>query len=529
MPDAELIAVLRRPEFYPHRPERVVALQTHISYVFLAGAEVFKIKKPVRFSFLDFSTLERRRHLCGEEVRLNRRLAPDAYLGVVSLCPAPGGYRFGGDDDPAAIEYAVHMRRLPEERMLDRLLDAGEVSEPMVESLAEKLAAFHAVADCGPEVTANGDVAAIEAILRDNYANAAPFRGRTIAAADDEAIGVFALNFLRDHANVFRARQAAHRIRDCHGDLHAEHICFTDGLVIYDCIEFNPRFRFCDVASDLAFLAMDLDFHGRPDLSACLLRSYERASGDSGAKQLAAFYQCYRAYVRGKVDSLKSAESEVGEAEREAAAESARRHFALAYRYTWSYRPGLVVVAGLSGTGKSRLAAELSQRTGFAHVNSDVVRKRLAGLEPTARVAPEYESGLYSPEHSERTYAAILAEAARHLDAGRGVVLDATFQLRRGRDAARRIAAERGAAFLLAECRCDTEILRRRLAERAARGDDPSDADWAVYVEQRQRFEAVAAEEADGHLVLDTGRRGIRFAAAVEAALRRRATVDRIP
>jgi hypothetical protein len=515
-----LIEVLCRPEAYPHHPQTVELVQTHISYVFLAGDAVYKVKKPVRFSFLDFSTLSRRRHFCHEEVRLNHRLAGDVYQGVVAICDDGDGVRLSNADDPAAIEYAVHMRRLPHDRTLDQLLVHNAVSAAMIDTLAARLTAFHAAAATNDEIRANGTTEAVWKVLTDNYNNVQRFRGITIDAPDDDAIRNFACAFLDDNEALFRRRQAQGRIRDCHGDLHTDHIYFTEPLVIVDCIEFNTQFRFIDVASDLAFLAMDLDYHGRPELTQRLVERYVALSNDTDIPRLLPFYQCYRAYVRGKVDSLKSVEPELGKAEQDEAAESARRHFALAYRYTWKSAPALVVVAGLSGTGKSAVASALSERTGFAHINSDVVRKQLAGLALTARAGTT--TGLYSETHSARTYDAMLATAATHLAAKRGVIIDATFQLRRGRDAARALAAAQQVPLLLVECHCPEDVVRRRLAERAARGDSPSDADWNIYLEQRKRYEAIGDDEAAGHLVLDTAAAPEHMARLIEQALRQR-------
>lgn len=498
------ITAMLGPEIYPHAPPVVELVQTHISYVFLAGDEVYKVKKPVRFSFLDFSTLDRRRRVCQEEVRLNRRLAPDVYLGVVAICPCGSGYRLGSEDDVAAVEYAVHMRRLPADRMLDYLLDQGAVSPTMIDQVARRLVRFHRDADAGPEVTANGSPAAVLTVLQDNFANVRRFRDVTIAAADDDAIQSFSINFLRRHDALLRQRQAQRRIRECHGDLHAEHICFGPDPIIFDCVEFSPRFRYCDTASEIAFLAMDLDYHGDPALAAHLVSAYAAYADDPDLPRLVPFYQCYRAYVRGKVDSLKSAEEEVGTTERERARVSAQRHFALAYRYSWAYSRGLVLVAGLSGTGKSAVAAVLQSRIGFAHINSDVVRKRLAGLDADTPVPAAYGAGLYSRQHNVRTYEALLAEARDHLAAGRGVILDATFRRRTDRTAARALAAAHGVPFFLVECRCPDDEVRRRLERRQQRGAGPSDADWNVYIEQRRQFEPVGSDESEGHLVLDT-------------------------
>ena len=517
----EPIRAMLRPEMYPYRPAAVDLVQTHISYVFLAGDEVYKVKKPVHFSFVDFSTLERRRHFCHEEVRLNRRLAPHVYLGVVAICRAGATYWLGSEGDAAAVEYAVRMRRLPADRTLDQLLDRGEVTPPMIDQLARRLADFHRRADAGPHVSANGDVAAIAAVLEDNFTGMRPFHDVTFAAADDDAIQKFSREFLRRQEPLFRCRQAEHRIRDCHGDLHTEHICFDGEPIIFDCIEFNPKFRYCDTASEIAFLAMDLDYHERPELARHLVSAYAAHADDPELPGLVPFYQCYRAYVRGKVDSLKSAEEEVELAERQRACASAQRHFALAYRYTWAYRGCLVAIAGLSGTGKSAVAGALGARTGFVHINSDVVRKRLAGLGAEARLSAAYEGGLYSPEHSQRTYAAMLAEAAQHLGAGRGVILDATFQRCADRDVARALARKHAVPLLLVECRCREDELRRRLEARQSRRG-ASDADWNVYLEQRRRYEVIGNDERDDALVIDTTVPLPEVAGAVERALRSR-------
>jgi aminoglycoside phosphotransferase family enzyme/predicted kinase len=497
------IRAMLRPEMYAHAPATVELVQTHISYVLLAGTEVYKVKKPVRFSFLDFSTLERRHHFCREEVRLNRRLAPDVYHGLVAICPAGDTFRLAPEGETDAVEYAVHMRRLRAERMLDTLLDRGAVTATMIDAVARRLAAFHRAADAGPDVAANGDTAAILAILEDNYVGVRPFRGVALPSGDDDAIQAFARDFLRQHEPLFRRRQAQHRVRECHGDLHTEHVCFDPEPVIFDCIEFSRQFRYCDTASEIAFLAMDLDYHDHPDLARHLVSAYATYANDPDLPRLVPFYQCYRAYVRGKVDSLKSAEEEVEPREREQARRSARRHFALAYRYSWAYRCGLVVIAGLSGSGKSAIATALQARTGLAHINSDVLRKQLAGVAADTPMPAAYAAGLYTPAHSARTYEAMLGAARDDLGAGHGVILDATFQRRADRDAARAVAAACGVPFVLLECRCTDEEVRQRIAQRQRAGASPSDADWAVYLEQQRRFEPIAPDEAEGHFRLD--------------------------
>ncbi len=516
MPDLPpAIAALLDPAIYPHRPHTVELVQTHISYVFLAGDAVYKVKKPVRFAFLDFSTVERRHHFCREEVRLNRALAGDVYRDVVAVCPTNGGFALAPQDTAGAVEYAVHMRRLPTERMLNTLLDRGTATPALIDAIARKLARFHAAADAGPEVARGGEPAVITALLERDFAEVDAFHGKTIAAADDLAIRQFCREFIADHDALLRRRQAQRRIRDGHGDLHTEHICCTDDLVIFDCIEFNAEFRRRDVAAEIAFLSMDLEYHRRPDLAAHLVRRYAELAADPELAALVPFYACQRAYIRGKVDSLKSAEPEVDAAERRSAHDSAVAHFALAYCYTWSYRPRLVVVAGLSGTGKSSVAAALHARTGFVHVNSDTVRKQLAALPLTARPGP----ALYTPERNAATFEAIHRDAAATLASGRGVILDATFQRRAHRDAVRAIADRAGVPILFVECVAPESVVRERLAQRARRNDDASDADWDVYLRQRDVYQPFSPDEHRERIVADTTRPQGELIAAIEAAL----------
>jgi len=515
------ITAMCRPDFYAHHAASVTLVQTHISYVFLAGEHVYKVKKPVRFSFLDFSTTERRRHCCHEEVRLNRRLAPDVYFGVLGICSDGSRYWLGSEDDAHAVEHAVHMRRLPAKQMLDQCLRDQRATPVLLDTIAHRLAEFHRTTGTSAEVTANGDPAAVWGVLEDNFAAARRFREDTIAARDDDAIQHFARRFLKRHDDLFRRRQAQQRIRDGHGDLRAEHICCADGVAIIDCVEFNPRFRYCDVASDIAFLAMDIEDLGYPEYAARLVDRYAEYAADAELHSLLPFYRCYRAYVRGKVDSLTSIEAEISAGARAAARCGAVRHFALAYRYTWAADPALVAISGLSGTGKSAVAAALHGRTGFTHLSSDILRKNLGGA--AAAAAPRaYDGGLYAPEMTRRTYRALLDEAAQHLTAGHGVILDATFQRREDREAVRTLGQQRGVPVLFIECHCNEAETHRRLDARAQRADSPSDADWAIYLEQRRRFADLGSDERADSVRLDTAGALAASVTRVEDELRRR-------
>lgn len=518
----DFLRAMLSPDFYPRTPSAVELVQTHISYVLLAGDEVFKVKKPVRFSFLDFSTLERRRHFCAEELRLNRRLSTGIYLEVVAICGGEGGFHLGREDDPLAVEYAVRMRRLAGERMFSRMVQHGIADSSHVEVIARRLADFHAGAEAGPDVAAFGAPEALIERMHRDFREADSYRGRTVSAADDDAIRGFCIEFVTRHAPRVRARQDAGRIREGHGDLRAEHVCFAGELQIIDCIEFDRGLRCRDVAAEVAFLAMDIEFLGRSDLARHLVAAYAAAAGDAELAWLVPFYQCYYAYIRGKVESLTSAEPEVAAAQRRDAAAAAARHFAMAYRYSWVYSPILVVVCGLSGSGKTTVAAALAERLGFLHVNSDVVRKQLGGL-PTDRPSPAAaREVLYSAEQSRRTYAAMEERARGELHGGRGVIVDATFQRREHRRPMVLLAEQAAVPLLFVECRCDDDEIRRRLDRRVRSGRGASDADWRVYESQRERYEEFAGAEAEMCLAVAAADPLAAVVARIERAARQR-------
>jgi hypothetical protein len=298
----ELIQALLDPKTYPDSPPKVDLVQTQMSFVFLAGDHVYKVKKPVNLGYLDYTTLAKRHFYCQREVELNRRLCPEAYLGVVTIARQAGRVSIDGGGRP--VEYAVKMRRLPQEAMLNARLARDEATPEMLAAVAQKLARFHEKAETNADISAFGDLNAIRKNTEENFDQARKYVGTTISQEKYEHIRSFTENFLAQNAPLFRRRVSEGRIRDCHGDLHAAHVCFCHGICIYDCIEFNDRFRYGDVASEVAFLAMDLDHYGRADLSQHFVKAYLAASGDAELKTLLNFYKCYRAYVRGKVEGF---------------------------------------------------------------------------------------------------------------------------------------------------------------------------------------------------------------------------------
>jgi aminoglycoside phosphotransferase family enzyme len=327
----ELIQALLDPKVYPEPTQKVELRQTQMSYVFLTDDYAYKIKKPVDFGFLDYTTLAKRLACCRKEVELNRRLCPHAYLGVVPVTSAQGQIRFGGKGK--IEEYAVKMRRLPQAATMDTLLAANQVTPEMIVQVAAKLAEFHEKAATSATISAFGSTEAVTENAVENFTQTEKYIGITITWHTYQRLKVYTEGFIKANTSLFRKRVSDGRIRDCHGDLHAAHICFCNGICIYDCIEFNDRFRYCDVVSEIAFLAMDLDHYGRADLADGFVDAYIEKSGDGELRQLLNFYKCYRAYVRGKVACFQYDDPYISEQEKEKALNTAKGYFELAESY----------------------------------------------------------------------------------------------------------------------------------------------------------------------------------------------------
>jgi aminoglycoside phosphotransferase family enzyme len=325
------IRALLESQAYPHKPQKIELVQTQMSFIFLAGEYVYKVKKPVNLGYLDYTTLEKRHFFCQQELELNRRLCPDAYLAVVSI--VEGKDRLHVEGQGKAIEYAVKMKQLPQDRMMDVLLSRGQVTLEMVARVAEKLVSFHQKAETNQEIAAFGRLDVVRQNTDENFAQTEKYIGLTIFRAKYERIKGYTDDFIRSNANLFEKRVREGKIRDCHGDLHAAHVCFTDDICIYDCIEFNDRFRYSDVASEIAFLAMDLDRYQQAGLSRHLVNTYVGLSHDEELLKLLDFYKCYRAYVRGKVESFKLDDPYIPEEEKVKVSTAAQSYFQLAESY----------------------------------------------------------------------------------------------------------------------------------------------------------------------------------------------------
>ncbi len=501
-----LIEAMTHPAFYPDPANTVELRQTHISYVFLAGDYAYKVKKPVRFPFLDCARLAERYRLCVEEVRLNRRLSPEIYLGVFSILEQRGRFVLGDDArafDMRACEYAVKMRRLPEDRMLDRLVGAKAVGKDTIGMLARRLAAFHRDCSAVRSWTYGSAAAVWRTVIRDLKEDE-QFAGYTISRPQLRALEEHCRAFTMAHWELLNDRARYKRVRECHGDLRCDSVCVTDGLVIFDCLEFSERLRYCDVASEVAFCAMDLDRLGARGLADELVMAYAEASNDEAAALLVPFYKCFRATVRGKVESLRSLDRKVPAAQRERAMENARACFALALRYAQAATPALLVTCGLSGAGKSTVARLLQLRTGFEIVNSDRVRKRLAGVHETVHVPEGYRGGIYANDFTKMTYKSLLAEADARLAEGCGVIVDATFRASADRRRLLDTAARHCTPALFFECKAPTDEVLRRLREREQKSGEVSDATPEIYLRQAGEFEPITELSERSHLTVDT-------------------------
>ncbi len=498
IPIEALIAALSRPEaFGVEGPVEVV--QTHVSAVFLAGDRAYKVKKPIRlWGFLDYGTVAVREHWCETEVRLNRRLAPDVYLGVEPIVRrADGAIRVGGPGD--VLDHAVVMRRwAPGSTYLDRLR-AGTLAPEDVRAAARVLASFHGRCRLAPEDAGFARPSGIGRVVRQNFLSTRREVPELFPAAVHEGIARRTAGRLCAVRGLVRARVAAGRMVDGHGDVRLEHVLSRDGRVeIVDAIEFSEWIRHVDPLNDMAFLSMDLTDQGRPDLARVLEASYLEHAGEDEAvaAALLPLYRAYRAHVRAKVDAQTYRSPEVPEAVRREKAVGARRYLALAWRYAREGEtPPVVVLRGPSGVGKSVLASRVAPLLDAGVVRSDVVRKELAGLGPTDRVEGAAVAALYGRAMSERTYARLIERAEEVVEAGRAAILDATYLRRDARLDARMLARRLGAPFAIVDVTANDAEVRRRLSARTAAATDASDADASVYEMQLREAEAITEDE----------------------------------
>ncbi len=473
-------AQLLKASAFSHPVTQLTLLETHISWIILTGPFAYKIKKSVRLEFLDASTLALRRHLCEEELRLNRRLAADLYVDVCPITRKAGVMRVGGGGE--AVEYAVRMKQFDSSQELSALLDGGQVGPEEISRLAQRLATFHqdAPTDADPDYTHTGQlhdtVLGNLAILLAHLDGAAPPELRALIDWTHER--------LHDSLDALRMRERCGFVRECHGDLHAGNIVRWAGeLVPFDCLEFDPKLRWIDVMSDCAFLVMDLWAHGRQDLGWTFLNPYLERTGDYAGVRLLRFYAVYRALVRAMVDGLS------GQHER------LKMRVRTAAELMSPPPPALCIMHGLSGSGKSWLSERLAVPLGAVRMRSDVERKRLAGASPADR---------YTPQFRHRTYARLFECAESCLQGGMSVIVDAAFLEAEQRHLFRDLASRQRARYVIIHCAADSKVLKRRIARRAQLGTDPSEAGVEVLKLQTRTVQPLDADESLQAVLVDT-------------------------
>jgi len=511
-----LIAGLLRPEAYPHPvSEPIRVAETHISWVLLTGEYAYKIKKPVRLSFLDYSTLARRRWLCEEELRLNRRLAPDLYLGVSLIGGTPEAPRIDADGTP--LEYAVRMRQFSPADELTALLATGDVTPHDVAALGEGIARFHAAAAPAAAESEFGRPATAHRVTMDNFAE---LRALPEAALWHERLVALEHRVTALHGELrplMGERRAQGRVRECHGDLHCGNVVRWAGVLTpFDGIEFDPALRFIDVVNDIAFLTMDLAERGHAELRRVVLQAWTESLGDWEGLSLLPYYEAYRALVRAKVDALRALQLEPQAPARAAAIADCVRYLEWATARVRARRPTLLITCGLSGSGKTWLARQLAIRLNALHVRSDVERKRLAGLAAHEESRSPPDAGIYTLEFNERTYRRLHDCAAAALAGGEPTIVDAAFLRGDERRRFLAVAQRRDLPFAIVFCRAPDAVLRDRVAARAATRDDASEAGLDVLARQPGYWEPFASEERPRVIEVDTNDPSA-VAAAIEA------------
>jgi len=535
---AELIRALREPTSYLHPVATVEVLETHISHVLLAGGFAYKFKKPLDLGFLDYSTLAARKFFCEEELRLNRRLAPHLYLEVTPIFGSSAAPRFvaeAGEASKESIEYAVKMRRFAQEAQFDRMAACGMLRGEHIDSLAEVIAAFHQQIESAGADTPYGTAPAIEAPMLQNFAQIRALLAEPEEIAELDRIEQWSR---REHgrcAELFAARRAAGRVRECHGDLHLGNVAWladedapgtAPRAVPFDGIEFSANLRWIDVISEVAFLVMDLHARCLANYANRFLNGWLERSGDYAGLALLDYYLVYRAMVRAKIARIRAAQSDTGEAERQAALADYARHIALARGFGAPRRRALILMHGVSGSGKSVLAAALGERIDAIRIRSDVERKRLHGLAATARSHSGLAAGIYSKDATRATYAELARLARQILQSGGGcpVLVDACFLRAEERAAFSALAGELGVPLLLVTCAADTAELRRRVKLRHATQMDASEADLAVLEHQLASAEALDEPPSSGELRIAVDTQQEATAQSVERLVRTIAT-----
>ncbi|MGH1394359.1 MAG: AAA family ATPase [Trichormus sp.] len=483
-----LIQQMLQPGFYPHPVEEPIQLiQTHVSYVLLTGDYVYKLKKPVNFGFLDFSTLEKRQHFCQEELRLNQRGAAELYLEVLPITLQDEQYILAGTGE--AVEYAIKMCQFPQDTLLSSLFAEGKLNEADLEELGRVVARYHAKTETNDYIRSFGEVAQVRAAFDENYEQTEKYIGGPQTQAQFDETKAYTDRFFAEREDLFQRRIANNYIRECHGDLHLRNIClWQDKILLFDCIEFNEPFRFVDVMFDVAYAVMDLEAQQRPDLSNAYLNTYLEQTGDWEGLEVLPIYLNRQSYVRAKVTSFLLDDPSVPAAVKEEASKTAAQYYKLAWEYTKPKQGKLILMSGLSGSGKSTTAKYIARQAGAIHIRSDAVRKHLGGISLYERGGDD----LYTPEMTQKTYARLLNLGIILANQGNTVILDAKYDKQELRQEAIAQAEKHQLPLQIIYCTAPLEVIQERLTNRTG---DIADATVDLLASQLKQTEAFTDRE----------------------------------
>ena len=499
-PHRDLVHALLDPACYPHPVRQVEHIETHISDVFLTGEYAYKLKKPLDLGFLDFSTLEKRRLCCEEELRLNPRLAPELYLEVVPISGWPAQPRICGDGEP--FEYAVRMQQFDQAGMLERVLARGELTRAHAYEIADLVAGFHATLPPAPPNSGYGNSESIVGPALQNFDQLLPLIENERDRGVLERLRQWTQAQHASLASAFEQRRREGFVRECHGDLHLGNMVLIEGRVrIFDCIEFSPLLRWIDVINEAAFLVMDLIQRRHPDLAFRFLNRYLEITGDYAGVRLLRYYMVYRALVRAKVAAMRAAQDDVERAAVPVLRAKCSAHLALAEQLIEAARPALVILHGLSGSGKTSVSQVVLESAGAIRIRSDIERKRLHGLSGNARSGSAVGQGMYTDASGAATYGRLAELASRVLEAQFPALVDATFLEHGQRERFRLLARELHAPFAILHIEASELELRRRIAQRT---DDASEATSAVLERQLQTRDALTGDERERTWTIDT-------------------------
>lgn len=499
-----LIQQMMEPGFYPHPvSEPIPLIQTHISYILLTGDYAYKVKKPMDFGFLDFTTLDLRQHFCQEELRMNQRGAPGIYLEVLPIVQQGDRFALGGDGEP--VEYVLKMKQFPQDRLLSSLFERGELTAELMERLGRAVAEFHRITPTTDHIRSYGPAERVREAFDENYEQTEAYIGGPQTEKQFDQTKAYTDRFFLERAALFQRRIDQDKIRECHGDLHLRNICYwNDQLLLFDCIEFNEPFRFVDTMFDIAYAVMDLDALGRSDLANAYLNTYLEETGDWEGMLVLPIYLNRQAYVRAKVSSFLLSDPGAPEVVKAEAEKTAANYYRLAWDYTRPRQGQLILMSGISGSGKSTVARQLARQINAIHIRSDAVRKHLAGISIHERGGDE----IYTPEMSDKTYARLQELGLLLAEQGYTVILDAKYDRQTYRHQAIEAAQAQQIPMQILHCTAPVGVIQDRVEQRTTANTDIADATTDLLISQQQKWEDFSELERPLVTPIDTTRDG---------------------